>query len=107
MAEGFVEVAHLHEISEGKLHSVEVDGESVCLVKVDGQVCAFTNNCTHISGPLDEGAFDGQVVTCPWHGSQFDVRTGQVKRGPAKYELYTYPVRVDGDSVAIYLPPEE
>ena len=44
-----------------------------------------------------EGALDGSTVTCPWHGSQFDVCTGAVRRGPAREPLETYPVTVEGD----------
>ncbi len=107
MAEGFVPVAQLSELQDGVLHPINVDGEPVCLVKLDGTVYAFTDNCTHISGPLNEGGFDGCVITCPWHLACFDVRTGKVLRGPARQDLYTYQVRVIDNTISIYLPPEE
>ncbi len=107
MAQGFIKVAELGDLREGVLYPVEVDGEPICLAKIDGIVHAFTDNCTHISGPLNQGDFDGCVVTCPWHRAQFDVRTGKVLRGPARQDLYTYTVKVEGEAVFIDLPPEE
>jgi nitrite reductase/ring-hydroxylating ferredoxin subunit len=97
----------LSDLQEGKLHAVEVDGEPVCLIKLEDGIFAFTDNCTHISGPINEGQFDGCAVTCPWHGARFDVRTGKVLRGPARQDLYTYQVKVENDSVYVALPPAE
>jgi nitrite reductase/ring-hydroxylating ferredoxin subunit len=70
-------------------------------------VYAFTNNCTHISGPLNEGELCGYVLECPWHLAQFDVRNGKVLRGPARQDLYTYPVKIEGDDILIEMPDEE
>ena len=103
----FIKVAAQDELEEGGLLAVEVDGEPICLAKVDGRVFAFTDNCTHISGPLNEGDLEGCVLTCPWHGAQFDVRTGKVLRGPARQDIITYPVKVEDESILISLPAEE
>ena len=86
--------------------AVEVDGEPVCLAKVDGEVYAFTDDCTHIGGPLNEGELDGDVLTCPWHGAQFNVRTGRVLRGPARQDIQTYAVRVDNQDIFVSIPDE-
>jgi nitrite reductase/ring-hydroxylating ferredoxin subunit len=103
----YYKAADLSDLQEGKLHAVEVDGEPVCLIKLEDGIFAFTDNCTHISGPINEGRFDGCAVTCPWHGARFDVRTGKVLRGPARQDLYTYQVKVENDSVYVALPPAE
>jgi len=103
----FVKVAELDEIAEGELMAVEVDGEPICLARVYGEICAFTDNCTHISGPLNEGELEGEVLTCPWHGAQFNVRTGKVLRGPARQDIQTYPVKIEGKSIFITLPDIE
>lgn len=105
MAE-YIKVAELDDLDEGELMAVEADGEPICLARVDGDVFAFTDNCTHISGPLNEGELDGDVLTCPWHGAQFNVRTGKVLRGPARQDIQTYDVRVEGNSILINLPEE-
>jgi nitrite reductase/ring-hydroxylating ferredoxin subunit len=100
-------IARLDEIHEGELLSREVEGELVCLARVAGCIYAFTDNCTHISGPLNEGELEGHTLTCPWHGAQFDVRTGQVLRGPARQDILTYPVKIEDESILISLPDEE
>ncbi len=70
---------------------------AVAVFNVAGSVCATQAKCTHRQGPLTEGTLDGSTVTCPWHGSQFNVCTGAVLRGPARDSLKTYPVIVQGD----------
>ena len=75
----------------------------VAVFNVDGRLCATQNECTHRQGPLNEGELDGSTVTCPLHGSQFDVSTGAVLRGPAVEPLKTYPVVVEGDIARIDL----
>ncbi len=102
----FVKVAKLNDVEDGELIAVEVDNEPICLVKVNGSIYAFTDNCTHISGPLNEGELNGEVLTCPWHGAQFNVRTGKVLRGPARQDIQTYPVQVEDNSILISLPDE-
>ncbi len=63
---------------------------------VAGSFCAVQAKCTHRGGPLSEGKLDGSTVTCPWHGSQFNVCTGTVLRGPATEPIKTYRVIVEG-----------
>jgi len=69
----------------------------VAVFNVAGSFCATQAKCTHRQGPLNEGTLDGSTVTCPWHGSQFDVCTGAVLRGPAGAPLKAYRVIVEGD----------
>jgi len=69
----------------------------VAVFNVDGTFCATQGKCPHRQGPLTEGRLEGSTVTCPWHGSQFNVCTGAVLRGPAKDPLKTYRVTVDGE----------
>ena len=102
----FVKVAEVDDFEDGELMAIEVDGELICLAKVDGTVYAFTDNCTHISGPLNEGELEGCTITCPWHGAQFDVCTGKVLCGPARQDLSTYSVKIEDGGIYISLPPE-
>ncbi|MEG9436492.1 Rieske 2Fe-2S domain-containing protein [Edaphobacter sp. HDX4] len=66
------------------------------MFNVAGHVCATQAKCPHQQGPLTEGHVNSSTVTCPWHGSQFDVCTGAVLRGPAVTPLQTYYVVVEG-----------
>jgi nitrite reductase/ring-hydroxylating ferredoxin subunit len=69
----------------------------VAVFNVDGDFCATEAKCTHRQGPLGEGTLEGSTVTCPWHGSQFNVCTGVVLRGPATQPLRTYNVTIEGE----------
>ena len=79
----------------------------VAVFNVDGGFCAIQAKCTHKQGPLNEGPLDGSTVTCPWHGSRFDVCTGAVLQGPAKDPLKTYRVTVDGDVGRVEVPLQQ
>jgi 3-phenylpropionate/trans-cinnamate dioxygenase ferredoxin component len=85
------------DMESGDMIEVDAGGEEVAVYDVDGAFYATQAECTHQGGPLNDGELDGKVVTCPWHGSRFDVTTGQVVRGPAKNALKTYRVVVEGD----------
>ena len=76
----------------------------VAVFNVNGGFCATQAACTHKQGPLNEGPLDGSTVTCPWHGSRFDVCTGAVLQGPARDPLKTYQVTVDGDVGRVDVP---
>lgn len=69
----------------------------VAVFNVAGSFCATQDKCTHKQGPLSKGKLDGSTVTCPWHGSQFNVCTGAVLRGPAIDPLKTYRVVMEGE----------
>ena len=71
-------------------------GDAV-VFNVDGQFFATQSRCTHRSGPLNKGKLEGSTVTCPLHGSQFNVTTGAVLSGPARDPLKTYRVTLEGD----------
>jgi nitrite reductase/ring-hydroxylating ferredoxin subunit len=90
-------------LNDNEFHVSAVPPGSAALVgdavvfNVDGNFCATQAKCTHSGGPLSQGALDGSTVTCPWHGSQFNVCSGAVLRGPATVALMTYEVTVEGD----------
>ena len=101
MAE-FVNVAKTNEIAPGEVKQIELADETqLCLANVDGTFYAIGGECTHAGGPLGEGELDGTIVTCPWHGSRFDVTTGAVVGPPAKTAEPTYEVRLAGDDVQV------
>ena len=97
-------------LKENEFHISEVPPGSALLVgdvavfNVDGGFCATQARCTHRQGPLNEGTLGGSTVTCPWHGTQFNVCTGAVLRGPAKDPLKTYSVTVEGEVGRVDVP---
>ncbi len=96
-----IKVATLSEIPPGTCLHVEVAGREVAIFNVEGAIYAMGGTCTHKGGPLGEGGLDGTVVTCPWHGAQFDVTTGQVVGPPAAQNEPTYEVVVEGEGISV------
>jgi len=72
-------IASSDDIRSGKLFSTEVNGTKLLLSRVDGEVKAVIDKCTHLGMPMRKGAdkFDGRVITCPFHGSRFDITNGE------------------------------
>ena len=84
---------------------VEAAGRRIALARVDGEVYAFADNCSHRDFPLSVGEVDAEscTVTCEWHGAAFDIRTGEPACGPAFRPIAVYPARLDGDHVLVDL----
>lgn len=77
----------------------------VALFNVDGQFYALDGICPHQGGPLGKGRLTGCIITCPWHGFQFDVTTGQHQTSKSLVHP-AFPVRVVGDEVQVEMPAE-
>ena len=97
---GPVTVARLADVPEGSGKMVEVNGKLIGLFKVGSEVYAMDGICLHKGGPVGEGEIEGSTVTCPLHGWQYDVRTGQFKFNPA-VKLRTYRVLLENDEVKL------
>lgn len=96
-----VPVAKASEIAPGQMRIVEAGGERIALCNVGGTFYAIQDLCTHDDGPLGEGTLRGNVVECPRHGAQFDVKTGAAVRMPAIAPVRIFPVRVEGEDVVV------
>ncbi len=96
----FVRVARLSDLEPGRGRVVAAKGVRVALFLCEGVVYALRNQCPHMGGELGEGLLSGDIVTCPWHGWRFNVKTG---RNPATevVAVRTFPVRVEGDDVYV------
>lgn len=101
MADGWLAVSRLDELAEGKLHPRDVGGHPVVLVRLGTEVFALDGRCPHRGGPIDEGKLDGETIRCPWHGFEFDVRTGAVVWPDGWDPLPHYATRVRQDSVEV------
>jgi nitrite reductase/ring-hydroxylating ferredoxin subunit/uncharacterized membrane protein len=82
------------EVGEGEARCAEADRTPVMVARSGGELYALSNRCSHRGGPLCEGELDGLTVTCPWHGSRFDLRDGALVRGPAAYPQPAWETRV-------------
>ena len=102
MAE-FVTIASVDDLEGEELAAFEVDGERIAVAQVDGIFYAFGDSCPHRQCSLGEGKLAGNVVTCPCHGSQFDVTSGERLVGPAVRGVRSYPIRVENSALQVGL----
>jgi len=98
-----VRVAAVSEVPPGTAKEVMADDQVVALYNIDGTFYALDGVCPHAGGPLGEGTLRGTVVTCPWHGWQFDVKSGEncLNR---KMTHKSFAVNVEGSDVFVELP---
>ena len=97
------EVAKVNDIPPGGAKQVEVDGEAVAIFNIDGTFYAIADTCSHAQASLSEGSVEDGVVTCPWHGAQFDIKTGKNLTMPAPVPVQTYNLKIEGDVIKIVL----
>jgi nitrite reductase/ring-hydroxylating ferredoxin subunit len=91
------------EVENGALRRADLEGEAVLVARSErtGEICAIAATCSHLGGPLDEGEREGDVVVCPWHGSRFDLCSGEVDGGPAVFPQPRYEARVRAGKVEL------
>jgi 3-phenylpropionate/trans-cinnamate dioxygenase ferredoxin subunit len=78
----FIKVAEKQEIPDGTMKPFTINDKKIIIVNYNGSYYAINRYCTHLNGDLSSGKLEGKIVTCPRHGSQFDVTTGKCLRGP-------------------------
>jgi 3-phenylpropionate/trans-cinnamate dioxygenase ferredoxin subunit len=114
MAE-FLPIAKTGELKDGAMKQVTISGKQVLLARIGDNYYAAENRCPHLGGKLDQGNLNGKIITCPLHGSQFDITTGEVIRWTnftgialkmgkllkAPHSLVTYRVKIDGSDVLV------
>lgn len=96
-----VKVGSVADVPPGSGKLVEVEGKHIAVFNVGGRYYAIDDTCPHQGGPLSEGELEGEVVTCPWHGSTFNVTTGAVLTPPARRGVNRYPVRDSGGVLSV------
>jgi len=111
----FIEVAKEGDVADGGMREVTAEGQKVLLAKVGGRYYAVEGSCPHMGGILASGKLEGAFVTCPRHGSQFDLSDGHLVRwaqlpgvvsaiGKAIKRprgLKTYPVKAEAGKVLV------
>jgi nitrite reductase/ring-hydroxylating ferredoxin subunit len=99
----FVTIASVDELEGEELAAFEIEGERIAVAHVGGTFHAFGDSCPHRQCSLGEGKLAGTVVTCPCHGSEFDVTSGERLVGPAVRGVRSYPVRVENGALQVGL----
>ena len=96
-----VRIAHVDELPpEGEVKEFACRNRMVCIARINGELSALDNVCIHQGGPLGQGYVWEGRVTCPWHGWEFDPKTGKSKQHP-EMGVAVYKVRVEGDDVFV------
>ncbi len=86
-----VKVCNLENVPSGSMKQFSVDEHEFLVVNHNGHLFCLDARCTHAGAPLAEGTLEGDILTCPWHRSQFNITDGTVIRGPAEERLHVYP----------------
>ncbi|MCA9450815.1 MAG: non-heme iron oxygenase ferredoxin subunit [Candidatus Omnitrophica bacterium] len=103
MAQEF-RLAKKSEIPPGKSMSFALERFTIAVFNLEGDFYAIEDTCSHMDGPLCQGSTEGDVVMCPWHGSRFNIRTGEVLSPPAQKNVQTFPVQILDGEVTVLLP---
>lgn len=96
----FERAAKISDVPAGTLREVQIGQKTIALANVDGKFYAISDVCLHRGGPLGQGELASSVVTCPWHGWQFDVINGKLVQDP-RMSIACYAAEVRGDDVFI------
>jgi nitrite reductase/ring-hydroxylating ferredoxin subunit len=100
-----VRVASVSELPPGSAREVTVGDRVIALFNADGEICALDGLCMHSGGPLAKGTLRGEVITCPWHGWQFNVKTGRHCLAP-RIRQPQVNVEVRGDEIYVSIDDE-
>ncbi|HEY6119143.1 MAG TPA: Rieske 2Fe-2S domain-containing protein [Pyrinomonadaceae bacterium] len=96
-----VRVGNAKDVVDNEMHVFDVEGTKVNIASALGHLYAFDDTCTHKGCSLAKGKLDGTTVTCPCPGSQFDVTSGAVLRGPAERPVRSRLVQVEGVNLLV------
>jgi 3-phenylpropionate/trans-cinnamate dioxygenase ferredoxin subunit len=107
VSDDVVELGDLSDLRDGQTRVFSSIGEhGIVVCRVAGRLHAVVDNCSHRDAKLSEGRLRGCLLTCPLHGAQFDVRTGQHQAPPATLPIECFVVDEDGARVTVRLPRE-
>jgi 3-phenylpropionate/trans-cinnamate dioxygenase ferredoxin subunit len=102
----YLEIASEADLPNGERLFVEIESLPIVIFNIAGQLFAIGDVCSHDNGPLGDGMIDGNLVVCPRHGAEFDIRTGKAETLPAVVDIPAYPVRVVDGKIEIGIPRE-
>jgi len=102
----YYSITHQDEISSGERLFVEIDGQAIVIVNIDGEIYAIADRCSHDDGPLGDGEIVNHIIKCPRHGATFDIKTGKVLSLPAIVDIPVYPVKIVKGEILVGIPDE-
>jgi nitrite reductase/ring-hydroxylating ferredoxin subunit len=94
-----IQIGLAKDVPSGAMKGFKAGDGGILVANIDGKFYAIRNRCTHRGCSLSMGRMEGEVVTCPCHGSRFNLKTGAVVRGPAEEPEPAYPVTIEGDGI--------
>jgi len=94
-----VQAGMMKDVAPGTMKGFKAGETRIAVANMAGTFYAIGDRCTHKGCSLSKGRLEGEVVTCPCHGSRFNVKTGAVVRGPAEEPEPVYPVTIEGDGI--------
>jgi len=97
----WVDVAEAESVPEGGYQVVDLDDVQVAIFRLQGELYAIEDVCTHDGGILTGGEIQGREVVCPRHGARFDITTGAVTAPPAYEDVYSFPLRVQDGRIQL------
>jgi nitrite reductase/ring-hydroxylating ferredoxin subunit len=90
------------EIVSGQMKKITVGGKEIIVSNVDGNYFAIDDTCTHSGASLSEGKLEGSIVTCDWHGAQFDCKNGKLIKFPGEIkDLKSYKIVIESENIFV------
>ncbi|MEO6364162.1 MAG: non-heme iron oxygenase ferredoxin subunit [Caldimonas sp.] len=99
----WTDVASLDAFAATDAIAVDIGSKQIAIYLVDGAVFATDNRCTHGEARLCDGFLEGHEIECPHHQGRFDIRNGEPTSAPATVAIATYPARLDGHRVQLFV----
>lgn len=97
----FTPVLNESDLAENQPIKVEVKGQPIVLIRKGTSIFALCETCSHMGGPLSQGALQNDEITCPWHGSTYNIEDGSLIHGPSAYPQPCYDVRVRAGKIEV------
>ncbi|NMC13616.1 MAG: non-heme iron oxygenase ferredoxin subunit [Chloroflexi bacterium] len=90
----FVPIIPYDQLGVGERLFIEIDNQPIVLLKIEGDVFAIADKCSHDDGPLGDGEVNDHIIKCPRHGATFDIRTGKALSLPAIVAIHAFPIKI-------------
>lgn len=103
----YLRLCAVDDVPEDGMRQFDLRDREFLVVRLEGRFYCLDARCTHAGAPISEGSLKGNILTCPWHYSRFDITTGEVVRGPAQDPLTVYKIKLEKDQIFIDLPPDD